>query len=224
MYRKDKVLNEVSEKRLQTIREFTEFGSGFKIAMRDLEIRGAGNLLGSEQHGYMDAVGYDLYCKLLDEEVRRLKGESISEDFETLIDISISAFIPGSYIKNEEQKLEIYKKISLIKDDNDYDDIQEEIEDRYGDLPAQVQNLLDIAITKSEAHEKGIISIIQKNSIITMSFKPDANVDIFRLKAMLVEYKGKLIFSSKLQPYLNYMADEDKKLDIKELRQIISKL
>ena len=148
MYQKDKVLQEGAEKRLQAIKEFTEFGSGFKIAMRDLEIRGAGNLLGSQQHGHIDAVGYDLYSKLLEEAIKKEQGEEIKEHFETLIELDIDAYIPQKYIEDEIQKLEIYKKIAVIQTQKDYYDVQEEIEDRYGDLPESVQNLLEIALIK----------------------------------------------------------------------------
>ena len=125
MYKRDKVLKEIAEKRLHAIREFTELGSGFKIAMRDLEIRGAGNLLGAEQHGHMEAVGYDLYCKMLNEAVKEEKGIPQQEDFETTIDMNIDAFIPDKYITNEVQKLDIYKRIAGIESQDEYEDILE---------------------------------------------------------------------------------------------------
>ena len=209
MYKRDKVLTETSEKRLQTIREFTEFGSGFKIAMRDLEIRGAGNLLGAEQHGHMDAVGYDTYCKLLTEAVNELQGILPKESFETTIDININAFIPGYYIENEEQKLEVYKKISFIQNDQDFYDIQEEIEDRYGNLPSSVQNLLDVALLKAMAHHVGVVSITQKQRNIIITFKGDADIDPMSITALVTEYPRKLFFTIAPNPYLTYKADED---------------
>lgn len=202
MYQKDKVLPEVAEKRLQAIREFTEFGSGFKIAMRDLEIRGAGNLLGSEQHGHMETVGYDMYCKILDAAVKELKGIKVDEDFETSIDLNISAYIPAKYIENEEQKLEIYKKISNIVTEEDFNDVQEEIEDRYADIPASVQNLLDIALLKSQAHSMNIISIIQKSNNIVISFKNNSNLDSNRLMEIIKKYNNELMFTSSANSYL----------------------
>ncbi|MDE6357852.1 MAG: transcription-repair coupling factor, partial [Eubacteriales bacterium] len=168
MYKKDKVLQEISEKRLQIIKEFTEFGSGFKIAMRDLEIRGAGNLLGAEQHGHMDIIGYEMYCKLLEQAISELKGEIIENEFETLIDLSVNAFITPSYIENEVQKLEMYKKISLIKTEEDFFDVQDELEDRFGTIPKVVQNLLNIALMKSYAHNLGINKISQKLNKISI--------------------------------------------------------
>lgn len=196
MYRQDKVLHEVSEKRLQTIKEFTEFGSGFKIAMRDLEIRGAGNLLGAEQHGHMDTVGYEMYCKLLDEAVRELKGEKIEEDFETLIEIKINAYIPNSYISSEFQKLEMYKKISLINNENDYYDVQDELLDRYGDLPRAVQNLLDIAIVKAGVHTLGGTSIAQRNGKVLIKFRQKNSVNAEKTMALVAESKGKIMVTS----------------------------
>lgn len=209
MYKKDKVLTETSEKRLQTIREFTEFGSGFKIAMRDLEIRGAGNILGAEQHGHMDAVGYDMYCKLLLESVNELKGVENPEKFETLIDISANAFIPPYYIEDELQKLEVYKKISTIQTEQDYFDIQEEIEDRYGNLPASAQNLLNIAYLKACAHSVGVISVKQKDRSIIISFKPDANVDPNRITALVTKNRARLSFKVASNPFITYKLSED---------------
>ena len=135
MYKKDKMLKEVAEKRLAAIKEFTDLGSGFKIAMRDLEIRGAGNLLGASQHGHMQAVGYDLYCKMLNEAVKTLKGIPTKEDFLTTVDLDVDAFIPPSYIVNEVQKLDIYKRIAGIENQAECDDMKEELLDRFGRQP-----------------------------------------------------------------------------------------
>ena len=205
MYKKEKVLQEVSQKRLQTIKEFTQFGSGFKIAMRDLEIRGAGNLLGSEQHGHMDSIGYELYCKLLDEAVRELRGEELEEAFETLMDITVNAFIPDSYITNIDQKIEIYKKIAHIKNKTDYYDVQDELEDRYGNIPRSVVNLLDIAYTKAVFHSMGALSVSHKGENgIVIAFKGDkCKIDIERLMQLIKEGKGKISFTNNpAQPYI----------------------
>jgi transcription-repair coupling factor (superfamily II helicase) len=208
MYRKDKVLHEDAEKRLQTIREFTEFGSGFKIAMRDLEIRGAGNLLGAEQHGHMDAIGYEMYCKLLSEALSEIRGAKPPETFETFIDITISAFIPSSFIRDEEQKLEIYKKISLIGNLQDFYDVQEEIEDRYGDMPQSVSALLTIALLKAQAHSAGVISLIQKGKNILITFKSDSCIDPSRLVAAVSQNRKVLLFTQASNPYLTYKMEE----------------
>jgi len=218
MYRRDKVLKEEAEKRLQTIREFTEFGAGFKIAMRDLEIRGAGNLLGAQQHGHMDSVGYDMYCKLLAEAVGELKGTPTEISFETTIDISIDAYIPDRFIPDEQQKLEIYKKISVVANQQDYYDVQEEIEDRYGNLPPPVTNLLNVALTKGKARQLGVISIAEKemhtgrNIIIT--FRPDASVNLEKLTAALAKDPNRLLFTMAPNPYITikgFKEDKDPK-------------
>ena len=214
MYKKDKVLQEVSEKRLQTIKEFTEFGSGFKIAMRDLEIRGAGNLLGEQQHGHMDAIGYEMYCKLLEQAIKELKGEKIEKEFETIIDLSVNAFIPASYIENETQKLEMYKKISMIKTESDFFDIQDELEDRFGTLPKATQMLLDIALMKAYAHKIGVNKISQIGNKISIKFDEDNTVDIDKLKNLLSTSK-QLVFNGTLQynikdikePFVNTLKD-----------------
>ena len=203
MYKRDKMLREAAEKRLQTIREFTEFGSGFKIAMRDLEIRGAGNLLGAEQHGHMEAVGYDMYCRLLEEEVQNLKGDAPKEEkFETSIDLNISAFIPDFYIKNQEQRMELYKKIAGIRTMEEYYDMQEELEDRYGDLPKSVQLLLEVVLVKAEAHEMGIRAISQKHGNLLLEFQPQPNIDPQKLMQLLEKEKGKYLFTAGANPYL----------------------
>jgi len=225
MYRRDKILAESAEKRLQTIREFTEFGSGFKIAMRDLEIRGAGNLLGAEQHGHMDSVGYDMYCKLLSQAVSELRGGPQAEEFETFIDIPVNAFIPSSYIANEEQKLEIYKKISLISSLRDFYDIQDEIEDRYGPMPTCTVNLLSVALLKTCAHDAGVVSIVKKNKNIIITFKPDAPIDTIRLTQLISKNSLKLLFTQAPNPYLTYrLQSNDVSGKLEEIRGWLEKI
>lgn len=211
MYHKDKVLQETAEKRLQTIREFTEFGSGFKIAMRDLEIRGAGNLLGAEQHGHMEAIGYDMYCRLLEEEIQNMKGEPKEEYFETSIDLNINAYIPDFYIKNQEQRMEMYKKIAAITNQNDYYNIQEELEDRFGNLPKSVQTLLDVVLLKAEAHNLGILSIAQKSTNVILQLKPDANIEPNSITTLLTDGKGKYLFTAGDSPCLTILLSKKEK-------------
>jgi len=231
MYRRDKILQEDAEKRLQTIKEFTEFGAGFKIAMRDLEIRGAGNLLGAEQHGHMDSVGYDMYCKLLAEAVGQMKGTPIEEIPDVNIDISVDAFIPNKLILDEQQKLEIYKKISLINSQQDYYDVQEEIEDRYGSLPSPVVNLLDVAMMKAIARDLGVISIGQKGLNIVITFRADASVDLEKLTAAIMQNPARLLFTMNQNPYITIRAYKGEKpptdggaARIKEIRELLDKI
>ena len=202
MYNRNKALRETAEKRLQTIREFTEFGSGFKVAMRDLEIRGAGNLLGAEQHGHMESVGYDMYCRLLEEEVHNLKGEPVPETFETSVDLNISAYLPEFYVHSQVQRMELYKKIAAIHNQEEYYDMQEELEDRYGDLPKNVQNLLEIALLKAEAHGLGITEIKQKNMQILVLFYPKAALNPEKLTNMIANDQRRYIFAAGDTPSL----------------------
>ena len=205
MYRRNKMLKEVAEKRLSAIREFTELGSGFKIAMRDLEIRGAGNLLGSEQHGHMEAVGYDLYCKLLNESVREIQGETTpQESFETAIDLDVDAFIPDSYIRNEIQKLDIYKRIAAIQSEEEYDDMLEELMDRFGEPPRSVQNLLMIARMRSQAHDAYITELTQKGDEVKLVMYEKAQIDTTRIDGLLKYYRGRLRFTIETNPYFTY--------------------
>ena len=185
MYKRDKMLREVAEKRLAAIKEFTDLGSGFKIAMRDLEIRGAGNLLGTRQHGHMQAVGYDLYCKMLNEAVKKQKGISTIEDFTTTVDLDVDAYIPPSYIVNEIQKLDIYKRIAGLESQTECDDMRDELLDRFGELPVAVVNLLRISMIRVRAHKLYITDVKGKNSEIVFSLKADAKIRAERIPELL---------------------------------------
>ena len=204
MYKKDKLLKEVAEKRLQAIREFTDLGSGFKVAMRDLEIRGAGNLLGRRQHGHMEAVGYDLYCKMLNEAVKHLKGEGAEVDFPTNIDLDVDAYIPASYIMNEVQKLDIYKRIASIESQAEYEDMKEELTDRFGEIPKSAENLLRIALLRKQAHDLYLSDVQGKNEILKFSFVVNAPIKIENLPILLQKFEKKLTFHPKGTPYLQY--------------------
>ena len=204
MYKRDKMLKEVAEKRLEAIREFTDLGSGFKIAMRDLEIRGAGNLLGVRQHGHMEAVGYDMYCKMLNEAVQSLKGVRVAEDFATLIDLDVDAFIPPTYIVNEVQKLDIYKRIAGIENVKERDDMKDELLDRFGDIPKSVDNLLRIALIRVAAHRLFMTEIKGKSERITFTFRPDAAVDPLKIPELLKKYGQNLAFTAYGTPFFTY--------------------
>ena len=192
MYRRNKVLREVAEKRLQAIRDFTELGSGFKIAMQDLEIRGAGNLLGQRQSGHMNAVGYDMYCKLLNEAVKRRKGEEVAEDNPVNVDLDIDAFIPDTYILNENQKIDVYKRISCIASKEEADDMSDELTDRFGAIPASVQNLLLVAYLRTVAREVFVTEIKQKENGIEFKVLPSAAYDPMAIAPFIAGYKGKV--------------------------------
>ena len=206
MYKRDKVLKEVAEKRLEAIREFTELGSGFKIAMRDLEIRGAGNLLGKSQHGHMQAVGYDLYCKMLNEAVKTKKGISVIEDFNTLVDLDVDAYIPPEYIVNEVQKLDIYKRIAGIENEHECDDMREELLDRFGQIPKSVENLLRIALIRSHAHRLYMPEVKGKSERISFTLRPNAPIRVENIPLLISDYGGRLRFDPKGDPtfYLHY--------------------
>ncbi len=201
MYKRNKMLKEVAEKRLHAIREFTDLGSGFKIAMRDLEIRGAGNLLGAEQHGHMEAVGYDLYCKMLNEAVKEAKGIKQQEEFETTIDLDMDAFIPPRYIPNEYQKLDIYKRIAGIENQEEYEDMLEELMDRFGEPPKSVQNLLAIANLKALAHKVYVREIKQNGTEVKISMFERAKLDASGFPAVLEKYKNNMTMRMEGQPY-----------------------
>ena len=196
LYRRDKMLKEIAEKRLAAIREFTDLGSGFKIAMRDLEIRGAGNLLGAQQHGHMEAVGYDLYCKMLNEAVKHLKGEMEEEDYTTTIDLNIDAYIPDTYISNEYQKLDIYKRIAAIESEEEMEDMVEELIDRFGDIPKKVEMLLTVAQLKALAHKVYVTAVEQKGDTYTFAMYERAKVCPEKIPALLKEFRDDLAFKA----------------------------
>lgn len=223
MYKRDKMLKEVAEKRLAAIKEFTELGSGFKISMRDLEIRGAGNLLGARQHGHMEAVGYDLYCKMLNEAVKRLKGEKVENDeFETNIDLKMDAFIPADYIPNEFQKLDVYKRIAEIETEPERDDMVDELIDRFGEPPQSVCNLLEIALLKARAHDAYITAIVEKANQIRITMFPQAKVATDKIPDLLAAYQGKLRFVPETTPYFVYQQKEEPLL--RQLSELVNEM
>ena len=200
MYRKNVMLKETAEKRLAAIREYTDLGSGFKIAMRDLELRGAGNLLGAQQHGHMNAVGYDLYCKMLNEAVKEAKGIHTMEDFETSVDLNVDAYIPDSYISNEFQKLDIYKRIAGIETQQDYDDMLEELLDRFGEPGKAVLNLLAIAKLKAIAHQGYITEIKQTGKTVRFTLYEKARLNTEGFPALMQKYRRGLQFKNEQEP------------------------
>ena len=224
-FRKNKQLSEVAEKRLKAIKEFTEFGSGFKIAMRDLEIRGAGNILGSEQHGHMDLVGYDLYCRLLKSAVSELRGIKEEEKVETLVDIKVSAYIPEVYIKNHESRIEIYKKISHIENDTDASDIIDELVDRFGDIPPSVEALVDISLIKAYASELLIKQINQEEDKVLFYFKEGMPIPMEKLSRLIAENRGKIMLSAGVSPYFSYrLSGKNEKQNLANIKSLLQML
>jgi len=193
-FQKDKVLSEVAEKRLKAIREFTEFGAGFKIAMRDLEIRGAGDLLGAQQHGHMAAIGYDLYVKYLEQAVNMYTGrlETTEEALETKLEIQVDAFIPDDYIQDAEQKIRMYKRIATIETEEDYSEILDELIDRFGEPSLPVVNLMRIAKVKAGSKRAGFATVSHtKKGVVftfakTLSFTPE-------LGKALMDHYGRMV-------------------------------
>ncbi len=203
-YRRDKVLSEVAEKRLAAIRDFTELGAGFKIALRDLEVRGAGNLLGAEQHGHLDAIGYDLYCRMLDETIQELKGETAKPKASATIDLDVDAFLSGSYIPDEGIRMDMYRRVAAIQKAEDYHDVLDEWLDRFGEPPRQAIALADIAYVRAQAEQHGFGKISRHNDNIVLSYADGVQPDMQLLAALLgqAEFKGLLLFNAGSKPYV----------------------
>lgn len=225
VYRPDKVLSEVAEKRLKAIKEFTEFGSGFKIAMRDLEIRGAGNILGAQQHGHMDAVGYDMYCKILKESVDELSGKETNEEITTSVDFALDAFIPETYIANNNMRIDVYKKIASITTEEDMTEIFDELCDRFGDVPKPVVNLINIAYLKALANSVGIVDINAKKTMTAFKFAKDRITPELCIK-LISEFPGKITVSSSIEPTIIYKYSEPDQMitNIKFVLQAVIRL
>ena len=199
-YKRDKIINEAADKRLKAIKEFTELGSGFKIAMRDLEIRGAGSLLGEMQHGHMDQVGYDTYCKLLDEVVKEVKGIKVQEEQDVIIDLNVTSYIPDSYIQNSTQKIEVYQSIALCRTEEDIKNVIEYILDRFGKMPQEMFNLIGIAKIKEKCKDMGITKVAQKDNNVIFYFNPESFT--LNIPDLIEQYNNRIKFSTGINPYI----------------------
>ena len=223
-YKPDKLLTEVADKRLKTIKEFTEFGSGFKIAMRDLEIRGAGSLLGEIQHGHMDQVGYDTYCKLLDEVVKEMQGQTVKPEIDVQIDINISSYISDDYIQNSSQKIEIYQDIAIARTKEDIDNVIDELIDRYGPMPEEVNNLLEVARIKELCRKAHISKISQKGQNVIFYFETES-LDLSIIEDLLKKYRNEIKFSQGVEPYITYKIPENSDtIIIKKVKEFIGNI
>ncbi len=227
-YKRDKMLSEVADKRLKAMKEFTEFGSGFKIAMRDLEIRGAGSLLGEIQSGHLEQVGYDTYCDLLDQVVKEMKGIEVKPEVDIQIDLDITSYIPDNYIEDSSEKIDIYQKIALCRTENDIQDVIDEITDRFGDMPKELNNLIEIARIKQLCKKVGVMKITEKNNRITYSQnivfyfdKDQYNPDIIAI--LLKKYGTKIKFSTGIEPYITLLLKNKNEEElIKEIKEFLN--
>ena len=213
-YKRDELLSEVADKRLKAIKEFTEFGSGFKIAMRDLEIRGAGSMLGEMQHGHMEQVGYDTYCKLLDEVIKEMQGIEVVEEQDVQIDLAVSSYIPDNFIENSSQKIEIYQNIALCRTEEELQNVIDEVIDRYGRLPKELENLINIARIKQLARKANILKIAQRENGIVFYFVKE-KIKPEMVNTLITKYPMLVKFSNAVEPYVT--------LRIKENENIIEK-
>ena len=216
-YKRDKLLSEVADKRLKAIKEFTEFGSGFKIAMRDLEIRGAGSLLGEIQSGHLEQVGYDTYCKLLDEVVKEMKGIKVTEEADVQVDLNVTCYIPDNYIEDSGQKIEVYQKIALCRTEEDIQNVIDEVIDRYGNMPKELENLLEVARIKQLAKEQNIVKVESKQNGVVFTFASSENIK-YNIAELVRKYGNKIKFSAGIKPMITYKADNVKEQEL--LKQV----
>ncbi len=215
-YRKNKIMNEIAEKRLEAIKEFTEFGSGFKIAMRDLELRGAGNLLGSEQSGHLEAIGYDLYIKILEDAINAEKGIAPVAERNCSIDILCNAFIPENYISSSAMRIDVYKKIASIRNCDDVDDLFDELNDRFGDIPKPTQNLIRVSLIRNTAMECGFTSIEQNSNVLSF-YTPTLSIEKAAVIASEDPFKGAVMLSAGGRPHIAYrLREKENNLDMAE--------
>ena len=221
-YRKDKVLTEIAEKRLKAIKDFTELGSGFKIALKDLEIRGAGNMMGASQHGHMAAIGYDLYCRMLEDTIKVVKGEIDKEPVETTVELKVDAYIPSDYIKDEMQKIEVYKKIAAINSYDDMKDIEQELEDRFSRIPASINNLINISYIRSMGKNLGIKEIKEKGGEVLFLFESQSRIDNNVINGLLKTYSKSISIKMLGNPGIGYKIKNIKRSDlILKVREIV---
>ena len=222
-YKRDKLLSEVADKRLKAIKEFTEFGSGFKIAMRDLEIRGAGSLLGEIQHGHLEQVGYDTYCNLLDEVVREIQGEKVIPEIDVQIDLDVTSYIPDEYISDSSQKIEMYQDIALCKNEEDIQNVVDEMIDRFGNMPNEIENLLDIARIKTLCKKLNISKVQGRRNFVLFMFEAgELNIDINEL---VKKYRNRIKFTQGIKPQITLMLqDSTEKGCLKETMEFLKGL
>lgn len=226
-YRRDKVLTEVAEKRLATIRDFTELGSGFKIALRDLEVRGAGNLLGAEQHGHLEAIGYDLYCRMLDEEIKQARGEIERPRVKATVDLDVDAFIPRSHIADEGLRMDLYRRLAAIASAADYRDVLDEWIDRFGEPPETALTLADIAYIRSSAERHGFSRVQQHQQNVVISYAAGERPDMRLVSGLLgqPDFRGRILFDAGTQPHLVYrQAAADRRTTSEKLRKLFLSL
>ena len=223
-YEENKVITEIAEKRLKAIKDFSELGSGYKIAMRDLELRGAGNLLGESQHGHIESIGYDLYVRMLEKTINKLKGIEVKKDIEVKVDIDINAFIPDNYIKDQNEKINIYKKISLIESDQEYHQVIEELIDRFGDLPKSVENIISLSLIKALMAKNNFYEMVELEETIEFRYNDLVDFNINNLEELSKSYRGHMKFDFTNEPKIIIGAGDNKVDEALNIFRIIDRI